>query len=319
MAVLNSQSSRARGEAAGIRVMDYEMSTYRTDFWVNADREYEDAAERIALRRLLPPRGHRLVELGAGFGRLGDEYARYRQVVLFDYSRTMLRQAVELWGHDPRFVFVAGNLYQPPFAPACMDTVVMIRVMHHLEQGLTALRQIDRMLRPGGSSVLEFANKRNLKAITRHALGRQAWSPFSREPVEFVEMNFNFHPDWMRAQLAQTGLVCAESFGVSHFRLPAFKRVAPAAWLARMDAALFRVGGVFPLAPSVILRADRVTDDVDRVPDAAPDADGVSWLRCPTCPDGALANHAPAELRCGTCGRSYHQKHGIWDFKTHAS
>ena len=37
-------------------VIDYEGSKYSTEFWTGA-REYEDRAERIALRAMLPRRG----------------------------------------------------------------------------------------------------------------------------------------------------------------------------------------------------------------------------------------------------------------------
>ena len=79
-------------------ICDYEGSTYRTDFWEGRGREYEDLAERIALGRLLPPDGARLVEIGAGFGRLVDLYDGYQEVVLLDYSKSMLRQAQERLG-----------------------------------------------------------------------------------------------------------------------------------------------------------------------------------------------------------------------------
>ncbi|NJO83820.1 MAG: hypothetical protein HC828_14170 [Blastochloris sp.] len=53
------------------KICDYEGSNYRTEFWEGRGREYEDQVERIALRRLLPPEGgRRLLEIGAGFGRL---------------------------------------------------------------------------------------------------------------------------------------------------------------------------------------------------------------------------------------------------------
>ena len=35
------------------------------------------------------------------------------------------------------------------------------------------LAELGRVVRPGGALVLEFANKRNLKAIARQLLGRQ--------------------------------------------------------------------------------------------------------------------------------------------------
>ena len=48
-------------------ICDYEGSSYRTDFWEGQEREYEDLAERIALRKLLPPAGARQVKVSASF------------------------------------------------------------------------------------------------------------------------------------------------------------------------------------------------------------------------------------------------------------
>ena len=52
------------------RICDYEGSNYRTEFWEGRGRDYEDRVERIAVRRLLRGGGRRLLEVGAGFGRL---------------------------------------------------------------------------------------------------------------------------------------------------------------------------------------------------------------------------------------------------------
>ena len=74
-------------------ICNYEGSRYSTEFWTE-DRAYEDAVERIALRALLPPSGRNIMEIGAGFGRLVDLYTQYNTVVIFDYARTQLEQAV---------------------------------------------------------------------------------------------------------------------------------------------------------------------------------------------------------------------------------
>ena len=91
-------------------ICDYEGSDYKTRFWQNADRAYEDAVERVAIRRLLPPKGQRVIEFGAGFGRLADLYTGYDEIMLLDYSRSLLEQAQEQWGSDPRFKFVAADI-----------------------------------------------------------------------------------------------------------------------------------------------------------------------------------------------------------------
>src|SRR4030065_657879 len=49
-------------------VCSYEGSDYQERFWDQGDRAYEDQVEAIALRRLLPASGRRLLGLGAGGG-----------------------------------------------------------------------------------------------------------------------------------------------------------------------------------------------------------------------------------------------------------
>ncbi len=303
-------------EHSPVRVIDYEQSTYRTAFWRDADRQYEDATERLALRRMLPPVGGRIVDLGAGFGRLANEYRGYAQVVLFDYSRSMLAQAVERWGHDPRFVFVAGSVYAMPFVARSMEAVVMVRVMHHLAESLAALQEMDRVLQTGGVAILEFANKRNLKSMLRHMWRGQAWSPYARDPVEFAEMHFNFHPLWMQEQLERTRLGCEAAYSVSHLRLPVLKRLLPADWLAQTDSLLFRPGGKYPLGPSVMLQTRK--QGAPPVPEAVsgPATRVVDWLQCPLCQTATLTRPAATVLTCTACDRVYRQEAGIWDFKT---
>ena len=188
-------------------VCDYEGSTYRTDFWEGRGRRYEDLVERIALNRLLPFNGgQRIVEIGAAYGRLVPVYHAYEQVVLFDYSLSQLQDAQAWLGRGKRFVYVAGDVYRLPFKAGVFNAVTMIRVLHHLREMPLALEQVRRSIAPGGVYVLEHANKRNLKAMLRYALGRQDWSPYTRLPHEFVELNIDFHPDHVTDELRTAGL-----------------------------------------------------------------------------------------------------------------
>ncbi len=297
-----------------IPVIDYEGSQYQTDFWDGRGRDYEDATERIALKRLLPPKGPRIAEIGAGFGRLANLYLGYEQVILFDYSRTLLRDAVQRWGHDSRFVFVAGNIYELPLASGVLDTLVMVRVMHHLAEVNVALNQLQRSLHSHGVAVLEYANKRNLKAVLRWMTKRQNWSPIDQEPVEFVELNFDFHPSWMEAQLSSTGFDVKRQYGVSHFRMPVLKSALSADKLARADSLLFNLGGRYPLAPSVFLKAEvagvRQRADVGFGP-----GEVASLFRCPSCETDGLEHIDENVVSCPECNHYYGRKHGVWDFK----
>jgi SAM-dependent methyltransferase len=288
------------------RVCDYENSSYHTDFWEGQGREYEDLAERIALRRLVPPTGRRLMDIGGGFGRLSEFYDGYEQVVLLDYSRSLLRQAQARLGRDGRVLYVAANFYAMPFAAASFDAAMMVRVMHHVERVPDLLAEVARVLAGQGTYVLEFASKRHLKSVLRYALHRQAWSPFDPDPYEFVEMNFDFHPAWMRERLVEAMFHVKRTRTVSHFRLPVLKRLIPAPALAALDGFLQPTGTWWQLTPSVFVECV-----ADRSPNGAT-AD--LHFRCPAC-GGEDLHESPESLVCEGCGRHWPIEDGIYNFK----
>jgi SAM-dependent methyltransferase len=287
-------------------ICDYEGSSYRTDFWEGRGREYEDLAERIALRKLLPPAGTRLVEIGAGFGRLVDLYDGYQEVILLDYSKSMLRQAQERWGRSGKYIYVAANLYAMPFVDSLFDTTVTVRVLHHVQNIPAAFQEIQRVLKPGGVYVLEYANKRHLKAVLRYLLGRQSWSPFAPEPYEFVEFNYDFHPAWMNARLKEAGFTIGRDLAVSSFRLPFLKRLIPPRPLAALDGLLQGSTASLRLAPSVFIRA--------RAEKESAQAEDQGFFRCPSC-HGSDLIEAEEALTCRGCGRGWAIDDGIYDFK----
>lgn len=287
------------------QVIDYEGSDYQQRFWEQGGRAYEDLAERIALRKLLPPAGRRLVEFGAAFGRLADLYDGYQQVLLLDYSRSLLRQAQARLGGDGRFIYVAANLYKLPLAAGVADSAVTVRVMHHLADVPAALAQIRRALAPGGVFVAEYASKRHLKSIARHALRRQDWSPYDPAPYEFVPLNFDFHPAWMTEQLQAAGFRIDRELAVSHFRLPLLKRLVPAPTLAAMDGAVQQIGALWKLTPSVFVRCVTPGARLESLP--------TELFQCPECA-GQLTPGADS-LDCSECGLRWSTTDGLYDFK----
>jgi hypothetical protein len=209
---------------------------------------------------------------------------------------------------------VAGNIYQLPFATGILDSLAMIRVMHHLADVPSALQQLSRVLHSQSVAVLEYANKRNLKAIARWLSGRQPWSPFQPEPIEFVELNFDFHPVWMKERFAESDFVIRKQWAVSHFRLSLLKNRVAAERLARWDQRLFEPGGQLPLAPSVFLqsglsvRRERARIDTDL-------ASVEKLFCCPLCTAEAFVLADSNRLTCQSCQSNFLNKDGIWDFK----
>jgi hypothetical protein len=182
----------------------------------------------------------------------------------------------------------------------------MIRVIHHASDAPHLLRGINEVTSPGGAFVLEFASKRNLKAIARWLLRRQEWNPFEQTPYEFVELNFNFHPHWMRAQLKQAGFVIQEQRTVSHFRLGLLKRLVPTRHLAKLDSWAQPTGRWWQLSPSVIVKCHATH--------ATPAAEEGSFYRCPVCRHTSLREEQSA-LVCQGCHRAWPTHDGLYDFK----
>jgi SAM-dependent methyltransferase len=235
----------------------YEDLGYRDVFW--AARPYEDACDRIAIRALLPPHGDRLIEVGAGFGRLADEYRGYGEVVLLDSSEVHVAAAREAFAGDKRIEIVLGDACALPYPDGCFDTAVCVRVLHHFADPGPVLAELGRVTRPGGVVVLEYANKRNLKSIARRVLGRQSWSPFELGSVEYRPLHFDHAPVGIRRALLRAGFRIESMRSVSLFRLPRLTRRLPLSLLVATEGWLQAPLGSITPGPSVFLRARRST------------------------------------------------------------
>ena len=289
-------------------ICDYEGSDYQTSFWDEGDRVYEDQVEAVALRRLLPSSGDLMLEIGAGAGRNTTRYLGYKRIVLMDYSLSQMQQAQIRLGRSDRYVYVAADVYRLPFISGLFDGATMIRVLHHLAQPECALTQVRRVMQSGGVFILEYANKRNLKAITRYLSRRQDWNPFTLEPIEFVKLNYNFHPKSIRHWLVQMHFQLQRLLTVSHFRIGFLKRAVPTWLLVRLDAIAQLTGGCWQLTPSVFSRSIAVGEtEGDRS-----SKDG--FFRCPICENG-LAGQVEGSLDCDGCGTRWPIVDGIFDFR----
>jgi ubiquinone/menaquinone biosynthesis C-methylase UbiE len=287
-------------------VCDYTDSDYQTSFWDQGGRAYEDAAEAIALKHLLPKSGKLMLEIGAGAGRNTPRYAGFERIVLLDYSHTQLEQAQKRLGTSDKYVYVAADAYRLPFMDGLFDGATMIRTLHHMADAPKSLAQVARVLQPNATFILEFANKQNYKAILRWLFRRQSWSPFTREPVEFAALNFDFHPQAVFDWLTATGFSVDAKRTVSHYRLGLLKRLVPFRWLAALDGLVQPTGAWWQLTPSVFVRARRVGRSATPPPD--------SWFRCPECATPFLIQKTDA-LECQSCGRRYEFRDGIYDFR----
>lgn len=299
-------------------ICNYEGSDYQASFWERGGRAYEDAAEAVALKRLLPERGARLLELGAGAGRNTPRYQNFEEIVLLDYSLTQLQQARQLLGDSSpdgtHYRYVAADVYRLPFIPGLFDAATMIRTLHHLVDPRRALSQVRRVLQPGAAFILEYANKKNVKSILRYALHLQSWNPFSPEPIEFAPLNFDFHPATMRTWLQLTGFVVQRQLTVSHFRIDFIKRLLPVGLLVKLDSFAQLTGNLWQLSPSVFVRNQARRDMAEAREPSEPANGKDGFFCCPNCGRAPLPD-TPPELVCPGCGETYPVIEGIYDLR----
>jgi len=240
----------------------YDRGYDYTQYWNN--RSYEHAAEEIAIRRLL--KGQRFgaaADIGGGFGRLSVLLREYAdRVTLAEPSRTQLEAAVEfLKGTDVAQVQMQADDLK--FSDGELDLVTMVRVMHHLPDPTDEFAEIARVLRSGGTAIIEVANLGHFKNRRKYAkLGQ----PLPTEPVSirtapadepdaiaFVNHNI----DTVLGQLAAAEFDLVEKLSVSNLRSQTLKRYLPAALMATMEKALQRPLAKRDFGPSVFLKLRR--------------------------------------------------------------
>jgi SAM-dependent methyltransferase len=236
----------------GGAVPHYDLS-YRDAFW--SSRAYEDRCDRLALRALLPKDGGRLLELGAGFGRLIDEYRDFSRVTLVDASPAMLAAARDRVAGMAGVEVLRANATRLPIPDRSVDVVVAVRLLVHFSDPGDLFSEVERILRPGGTFILEYANRRHLLSVLRHLAGRQAWSPTSRAPIEYLDGHFAHQPATIDSQLRAAGLTPDRHRAASLFRSALLKRLVSARVLAAMESPLQGPVGRLAISPSMYVRS----------------------------------------------------------------
>lgn len=139
---------------AASRIPDYERYDYST---VWKGRGIEDRVEKEIVSRWAI--GETGVELGGGFGRITREIEkRLGRTFMLDYSLSNLRRASS---RLERTTLVRASLDRLPFDDNAFDFVALIRVMQHIHDPDSLLREVVRVARDGGTFVLGIANEEN--------------------------------------------------------------------------------------------------------------------------------------------------------------
>ncbi len=238
-------------------IADYNGYDYKKIFWEDADRKYEDMADRLAIRRLLPKEIDKFLDVAGGYGRLADEYLpRAQSATLFDYSETELAQAREI--HGDKLHTKSGDIYSIPFPDNSFDALMMIRVTHHLDDMQKVSNELYRILKPGGIAVIEVANKKTLPKMFRYWFKGSPINPFSLEPAHLKDLNsdgfYNYHPKYIEAIFKKSGFQIDKVLSVSNFRSAKLKKIFGNKNLIRLEKHSQSILAPIRFAPSIYYR-----------------------------------------------------------------
>lgn len=244
-------------------ISDYNGYDYKKEFWEDVDREYEDQADRMAIRKLLPKRMDQFADIGGGYGRLANEYLkRAHKIILFDYSKSELAQAKEIYGD--KIETRAGDIYKLPFKDNELDGLMMVRVTHHLEHMDKAMAELYRVLKPGGVAVIEVANKRTLPKIARFVTGRSKVNPFDQKVANYKEISkdgfYNYHPKYVENIFVRTGFTIERVLSVSNFRSRKLKKLFGTKNLVKMENSAQKLLAPIRFAPSIYYKLRKPTE-----------------------------------------------------------
>lgn len=125
---------------------NYELQTHQAE-----DRHWWYRGRRTVLDGVLDgldlPQPARILDAGCGSGRNMVELAGHGTVTGIELSQTSVALARE----RNRGEVVAGSILQMPFADDSFDLAMSLDVIEHLEDDLAALRELRRVVAPGGA------------------------------------------------------------------------------------------------------------------------------------------------------------------------
>lgn len=156
---------------------------------LNVDQDADAPWHQLVRTHLVPERdlaGRRVLEIGCGRGGfslwLASRPIRPRHLVSVDFSPTAIRKGraaargVGLEG----ITWEVGDIQAIAHPDDCFDTVISCETIEHVRDPPRAIRELSRVLRPGGRLFLTAPNYLGIYGIYRAYL-RLAGRPFTEE------------------------------------------------------------------------------------------------------------------------------------------
>jgi ubiquinone/menaquinone biosynthesis C-methylase UbiE len=234
-------------------------------YWLG--RGYEHNSEVAAVRELLKSikKVNSVLEVGAGFGRLVNSYSfRAKKVIITDPSSKLLKIARDRFRDKKKYRFIHSSLENlgQRLRAGSVDLIVVVRVIHHLKNLDEAILNLSRLLKNKGYLILEYPNKRNLKAVLKEFFQGNFTFPIdisskdlrSKKSLKRKDLPFfNYHPDRIEKLLTDHNFKIIEKRSVSNLRSGPLKKILSTDTLISLEKVLQKPLALFSFGPSIFL------------------------------------------------------------------
>ncbi|MCX8128405.1 MAG: class I SAM-dependent methyltransferase [Synergistetes bacterium] len=148
----------------------------RSSFFSEAVRE-----KAIALADV--KEGKEALDVGAGTGFITEGLVtKGLKVVAMDQSKAMLEKMRSKFSNFDKVIYVIGGAESIPFLDSSFDYIFANMCLHHVEDPAKAIREMARVLKPGGKLVITDLDEHNFTFLKEEHHDR--WMGFKREEVK---------------------------------------------------------------------------------------------------------------------------------------
>lgn len=158
---------------------------------------------------------------GMGFYLMAMQQLRELRLTGLDSDRDRLRYTEQV---GVRATLVEGDVEELPFADASFDRVLLSEVLEHVQDDVAALREVHRVLRPGGVLAISVPHARypfwwDPLNATWTALGG---APIRRGPVVGIWTNHErlYEPSGLSSVVREAGFGIESLEEATHFSVP---------------------------------------------------------------------------------------------------
>ncbi|MBN1140493.1 MAG: class I SAM-dependent methyltransferase [Deltaproteobacteria bacterium] len=145
------------------QIFDNWSDKYERWFATPLGKIVRDTEMKLLLEYLAPVAGERILDAGCGTGIFTTDFlVTGARVVGMDISAAMLEVAsrkAKGMGREKDFLAVTGNILDLPFLDGYFDKVISNTALEFIADGEKALRELFRVLKPGGVLVIATLNR----------------------------------------------------------------------------------------------------------------------------------------------------------------